>query len=100
MDTGQASDNAHDVLGERSCLVGTDDGDVGHGLTGTKNTDSEVLDGHSMGHWGQGVVYRAGTSQVHCKEMDDVPSIYPLGTSQVHSEISPPISMQFSQPRK
>ena len=51
-------------------------------------------------HWGQGVVYRAGTSQVHCKEMDNVPSIYPLGTSQVHSEFSLPISMQFSQPKK
>ena len=51
-------------------------------------------------HWGQGVVYRAGTSQVHCKEMDNVSSIYPLGTSQVHSEFSQPISMQFSQPRK
>ena len=51
-------------------------------------------------HWGQGVVYRASTSQVHCKEIDNVPSIYPLGTSQVHSGFSLPISMQFSQPRK
>ena len=25
-------------------------------------------------HWGQGVVYRAGTSQVHCKEMDKEPT--------------------------
>ena len=58
------------------------------------------LPNDSPTHWGQGVVYRAGTSQVHCKEMDKVPSIYPLGTSQVHSEFSLPISMQFSQPRK
>jgi len=27
-------------------------------------------------HWGQGVVYRAGTLQIHCKDMDKVPTIY------------------------
>ena len=51
-------------------------------------------------HWGQGVVYPAGTLQVHCKKMDKVPSMYPLGTSQVHSEFSQLISMQFPQPRE
>jgi len=36
-------------------------------------------------HWGQGPVYQAGTLQVHCKEMDNVPRIYPPGPSKVHS---------------
>ena len=27
-------------------------------------------------HWGQRVVYRAGTLQIHCKDMDKVPTIY------------------------
>ena len=45
-------------------------------------------------HWGQGVVYRTGTLQVHCKEMDNVPTIYLPSTLQVHSEFSRPISLQ------
>jgi len=49
-------------------------------------------------HWGQGPVYRAGTSQVHHKEMDKVPSMYPPGTSQVHPEFSLPIFLQFPWP--
>ena len=27
-------------------------------------------------HWGQGVVYQAGTLQIHCRNMDKVPTIY------------------------
>ena len=27
-------------------------------------------------HWGQRVVYQAGTLQIHCKDMDKVPTIY------------------------
>jgi len=30
-------------------------------------------------HWGQGVVYQAGTLQIHCKDMDKVPTIYQPG---------------------
>jgi len=39
-------------------------------------------------HWGQGPVYRAGTSQVHRKEMDSVPCMCPPSTSQIFSEFS------------
>ena len=41
------------------------------------------------------MVHQAGTSQVHRKEMVNVPSIYPLGTSQVHSEILMVLSSHF-----
>ena len=27
-------------------------------------------------HWGQRVVYQAGTLEIHCKDMDKVPTIY------------------------
>jgi len=30
-------------------------------------------------HWGQGVVYWAGTLQIHCRDMDKVPTIYQPG---------------------
>ena len=43
MDTDGAGDNAHDVLGERSGLVGADDGGVCYRLTRTENTNEEVL---------------------------------------------------------
>ena len=49
-------------------------------------------------HWGQGVVYRTGTLQVHCKEMDNVPTIYLPSTLQVCSEFSGPISLQCPSP--
>ena len=49
-------------------------------------------------HWGQGVVYRASTLQAHCKEMDNVPSIYLLGTSQVHSEFPSQFPYSFPSP--
>ena len=39
----------------------------------------------------------AGTSQVHCKDMDKVPGKNPPGTSQVHSEFSQPVSLQCSR---
>ena len=39
-------------------------------------------------HWGQGMVSWGDTLQVHCKEMDKVPSQYPSSTSKVHSELS------------
>ena len=42
-------------------------------------------------HWGQGVVYRAGTLQVHCKEMDKEPTPFPPGILQAHLEFSQPI---------
>ena len=47
-------------------------------------------------HWGQGVVFPPGTSQMHCKEMDKVPAKYPPRILQVHSEYSQPVSLQFS----
>ena len=46
-------------------------------------------------HWGQGVVYPAGTLQIHHKEMDKVPTKNPPGTLQIHSEFSKPISLVF-----
>jgi len=49
-------------------------------------------------HWGHRPVYWAGTSQVHHKEMDKVPSMYPPSTSWVHPEFSLPISLQFPWP--
>ena len=49
-------------------------------------------------HWGQGPVYQAGTLQVHCKEMDKAPCMYPPSTSQVHSEFSLPMFLQFPWP--
>ena len=47
---------------------------------------------------GAGPVFQAGTLQVHCKEMDKVPCMYPPGTSQVHSEFSLPMFLQFPWP--
>ena len=46
--TDQASNIAHDVLGERPDLVGTNDGGVGHCLTRTRDMDEEVSGGHSF----------------------------------------------------
>src|SRR5882757_11509948 len=46
-------------------------------------------------HWGQDVVSGPGTSQTHCKEMDNVLTIYPPGTPQLHSEFSWSILLQF-----
>ncbi len=48
-------------------------------------------------HWGQGVVYLAGTLQIHHKEMDKVPTTNQPGTLQTHSEFSKPISLQCTQ---
>ena len=46
MDTDGASDDAHDVLGERSGLVGADYGGVCHSLTRTKDTNEEFFLSH------------------------------------------------------
>ena len=54
----------------------------------------------SVIHWGQGLVYPAGTLQVHCKEMDKVPTKNPSSTLQTHSEFPKPISLQCSQCKK
>jgi len=47
---------------------------------------TKMSSSNSSYHWGQGVVYRAGTLQVHCKEMNKEPTPYPPSISQVHSE--------------
>ena len=36
-------------------------------------------------HWGQRVVYQAGTLQIHCKDMDKVPTHIPTWALEVHS---------------
>ena len=51
-------------------------------------------------HWGQDLMSRPGTLQIHCKEMDKEPAIYPPGTLQVHSEFSQPVFLQFPWHRK
>ena len=43
VDTDRASDDAHDVLGEHSGLVGADYGGVCHRLTRTENMNEELL---------------------------------------------------------
>lgn len=78
MDSNGAGDDGHDVLiwgkgrekisagssqswrverrtnlGEGSGFISTDDGSVGHGLTGSEETDEEVLLGHSLGGEGE-----------------------------------------------
>jgi hypothetical protein len=50
-----------------------------------------ALGGERVSHWGQGVVSRPSTSQIHCKEMDKGLSQYPPRTFQGHSEFSQPI---------
>ena len=42
----RAGDDAHDVLSERSSLVGANDGSVGHGQAGAKNANEQLLGGH------------------------------------------------------
>src|ERR1700742_1902063 len=61
------------------------------------NQITGLRDQRTSCHWGQGPVNRAGTLQVHCKEMDKVPGMYPPGTPQVHSEFSLPVFLQCSQ---
>jgi len=38
-----------------------------------------VGEGVVSSHWGQRVVYQPGTLQIHCKDMDKVPTIYQPG---------------------
>jgi len=54
VDTDRTGDNAHDVLGERPGLVGTNNGGVGHCLARTKDTDEEVFGGHSFSSESEG----------------------------------------------
>ena len=49
-------------------------------------------------HWGQGVVFWSGTSQIHCKDMDKVLTPFPPGLSQLHSKCSLPVYSQFTHP--
>jgi hypothetical protein len=53
----------------------------------TKGPSPIIIDSH----WGQGVVSRPSTSQIHCKEMDKEPTKYPSGIFQGHLEFSQPI---------
>jgi len=48
MDADGAGDDAHDVLGERSGLVGADNGGVCHRLTRTEDTNEEIFLSHSF----------------------------------------------------
>jgi hypothetical protein len=48
VDADRASNDAHDVLGERPSLVGADDGCVGHGLAGAEDTNEEIFGGHTL----------------------------------------------------
>ena len=66
--------------------------------TGDLAMHGRTSEGWTSTHWGQGVVYWTGTLQVHCKEMDNVPTIYLPGTLQVHPEFSKPIPLQCSSP--
>lgn len=54
VDSDGASDDRHLVLGERTGLVGADDGSVGHGLAGAEDADEEVLLGHATGGESEG----------------------------------------------
>jgi hypothetical protein len=51
-------------------------------------------------HWGQIPVFQARTSQIHCRYMDNLPTIYPPSTSQINSEFFQPIFLQCSGCRK
>jgi len=48
VDTDRTGDDAHDVLSERSSLVGADDGGVGHGLAGTEDANEQFFGGHPL----------------------------------------------------
>ena len=41
--------------------------------------DCEMINVPTLSHWGQRVVHWAGTLQIHCKDMDKVPTIYRSG---------------------
>jgi hypothetical protein len=48
VDADRAGNDAHDVLGERPCLVGADDGCVGRGLAGAKDSNEEIFGSHTL----------------------------------------------------
>ena len=50
----------------------------------------------SAGHWGQGLVFRSGTLQIHRKEMDNVPALIPVGSCQLHLKFPLPVYPQFA----
>jgi hypothetical protein len=47
-------------------------------------------------HWGQSLVFRPGTLQIHCKEMDNLLALILLGPCQFHSKCSLPVCLQFT----
>ena len=50
-----------------------------HELPTSSRTRRRQYAGLSRSHWGQRVVYQAGTLEIHCKDMDKVPTIYRPG---------------------
>ena len=48
MDTDRTGHDGHDVLSERSSLVGADNRGVCHCLAGAEDTDEELLGGHPL----------------------------------------------------
>ena len=57
-----------------------------------------VLPLSTYSHWGQGVVFWSSTSQIHCKDMDKVPTLFPAGSPQLHLKCSLPVYSQFTHP--
>jgi hypothetical protein len=51
---------------------------------------------HSEYHWGQSPVSQPGTSQTHCKDMDKVLVLIPMGFFQLHSEFPLPVYLRFT----
>ena len=56
-DADRACDDVHDVLGEGSRLAGADDRGIGHGLTGTEDSNEEIVGSHSLGSESEGEGY-------------------------------------------
>ena len=49
-------------------------------------------------HWGQGAVFQPGTSQIHHKYMDKVPTSFPRSSCQLHSKFPLPVCLWFTDP--
>ena len=56
-DADRAGDDVHDVLGEGPRLAGADDRGIGHGLTGTEDSNEEIVGSHSLGSESEGEGY-------------------------------------------
>ena len=56
----------------------------------------EMIFMDNTSHWGQIPVFRPGTSQIHCNEMDSVPALYRPSTLWVHLKFSKSVSLQCS----